>query len=765
MRDEIGSYVLREVKGNGIHIKASNGEMRIIICSREIVRVQVWRGEGPKPNPALPERSWGLPSFELKDEEDHLEITTSSIRLKLRKSPLRFDLFSRDGHPINLDADGIRFEGGVTKISRRAEEDEDFFGFGLQFHSFNHRGKLRFLKVTADPKEDNGQSHVVVPFFLSSRGYGILVNTHLYSTFQMAEEENPDTVVISTPGDSMDLFMIYGPLPRQIVARYVEITGPPAIPPKWGLGFWYRMKSGWKEDKIRHVAEEFRRRGIPCDVIGLEPSWQTHAYSCSYVWNKSDFPDPDGLIEWLHERGFRLNLWEHAYVHPSSPIYEEIKPHSADREVWGGLVPDFTADEARRVFTEYHEREFVRKGVDGFKLDECDGSDFTGGWFFPDETKFPGGLKGSEMHNIFGFLYQDAIHSVYRKANRRTYLLCRGNFTGSHRYATCAYSDLYGFREYLRALVNSGFTMTLWCPEVRKTSSAEEFIRRAQLMFLSPLAMINAWADGITPWRMGKRCEGIFRRYAEMRMRLLPYIYSAFWRAREEGVPVIRPLYLDFPDDPTTRSLDDQYMFGDSMMIAPVIQKGPRNIHLPPGRWIDFWSGDIYEGPDDIEYEVPIDLIPIFVRAGAVVPMGPTMNHIGERHEDELTLLLYPGGEGRFTLYEDDGVSFAYERGEVARTYIHHEEREWGWRLSISAADGIYAGQPASRVIRVERQGRKPVRVELDGAAVPKRGELKDELGWSYDPTTGTLKICCGRVPVTRSCEIRASFDEEGNMS
>lgn len=760
MQSDIGDYLSGEETQNGLIIKASNGRMSITVCTDRIIRIQAWRGERPGVNPVLPGRSWEVIPFDLTDEEDHVEITTAALKVRVHKSPLRVDLLSSDGSPINLDADGLSFEGGVTTVARRAEVGEDFFGFGLQFHSLNHRGKLRFLKVTADPAEDNGQSHIVVPFFLSSRGYGLLLNSHRYSTFQMAVEDAPDRIIISVPGEAIDLFLIYGPSPRKIVARYVKVTGPPAIPAKWGLGFWYRVKSGWGVEKVKRVAMEFRRRGIPCDVIGLEPSWQTHAYSCSYVWNRSDFPDPEAFIKWLHEHGFKVNLWEHAYVHPSSPIHEELKPLSADKEVWGGLVPDFTTEEARRIFTGYHERELIGKGVDGFKLDECDGSDYTGGWFFPDEANFPGGLKGSEMHNIFGFLYQEAMHSVYRRKGRRTYFLCRGNFTGSHRYATCAYSDLYGFREYVRALVNSGFSMTLWCPEVRKTESLEEFIRRFQVTFFSPLAMINAWADGVTPWGRGKRCQDIFRRYAEMRMRLLPYIYSAFWRAREEGVPVVRPLYLDFPEDPATRHVDDQYMFGDFMMVAPVIEKGVREVHLPPGRWVDFWSGEIYEGADDLEYEAPTDLLPIFVRAGAVIPMGPPMNYVGERPEDELTIVLYPGGESRFTLYEDDGISFAYERGEVARTNIHHWETEEGWRLKISAADGIYAGQPGSRTIWVERQGKgRSPRIEIDGLAVPKRRELGDEPGWSYDARSKILRIYCGRIPVTRGVEIKVRFD------
>ena len=739
---------------NGMEVETTNGRLILTFLRPKIVRVKALRkgGSEPPPNPTVPERSWPPIQLEISRSDDHISISSPELLVRIRRSPLRIDLLDPNGDPINLDLNGISFEGGVTKASRRCEEDEGFFGFGLQFYSFNHRGKLRFLKVTADPKEDNGQSHVVVPFYMSTRGYGLLLNTASYSVFELGTEERPDEVLISVPGDSIDLFLIYGPSPAEILRGYIEITGKPAMPPKWGLGFWYRVKSEWKAKRVKEVMSKFREKGIPCDVIGLEPSWQTRSYPCSFVWNEEQFPDPNSFIKWAHQNGFKLNLWEHPYVHPSSPLYEKLKPHSADKEVWGGLVPDFSQREAREIFAEYHEKELVSKGIDGFKLDECDGSDYTGGWFFPDETRFPGGLTGAQMHNVFGFLYQETIHSIYRKLGRRTLLLCRGNFTGSHRYPTCAYSDLYDLRAYLRALVNSGFTATLWCPEVRGTDSPEEFIRRFQLTFFAPVSMINAWADGITPWGKGRRAERIFKEFAELRMRLIPYIYSAFWRAREEGVPVVRPLYLDFPEDPEVRSIDDQYMFGDFIMVAPVIEGEGRYVYLPPtpGGWIDFWTGERFDGGKRIDYSCPLERMPLFVKAGALLPLGPVMSYVGEKEEDELTIRIFPGADGRFELYEDDGISFAYERGERSVTRMRYEEGTEGWRLTVSAADGIFAGQPSSREITVERPSeRQPSSVVLDGASIE---------SWSFDPDSKLLKIGCGRIPVTRSMRLEVRF-------
>jgi len=453
----LNTYEKWDVVSNHIDLRYAEGRVRVTLCTPGIMRVQAAPyGEefaddrdAPFPGPVVVKQRWKKFPFSTEDQGDRIEVQTALLRIEIGKGPFRMDVYDAEGRSINADeaggadeASGIEWgEEGVRMIRRMAPE-EQFFGFGLQFHRFGQRGAMRFLKTAADPKpaNDNGQGHVVEPFFLSTQGYGMFLNSSRYTTFDMGATSS-DRYTFGTPGTRLDVYFIYGPTPKDIVSQYTRIVGRMVLPPKWGLGFWYRMRSKppWPAEKVRAVAEEFRKREIPCDVIGLEPNWQTHSYSCSYLWNREDFPDPAGFVRGLKEQGFRLNLWEHPYVHPSSPVHDELEREGcgADRRVWEGLVPDFTLPNTRTTFKRFHRTEHVDLGVDGYKLDECDGSDFTGSWFFPDETRFPNGMTGAEMHNLFGFLYQQTMHELFEELGQRSYFLCRGNFAGAQRYATC----------------------------------------------------------------------------------------------------------------------------------------------------------------------------------------------------------------------------------------------------------------------------------------------------------------------------------------
>ena len=759
------TYKKWQAVANHLDLQYAEGRVRITLCTPEMVRIQAAPpGEQFAPDgPAIVKRRCRGGPLAVEEGEEEIKIHTASLEIKIGKNPFRLDVYDLEGHAINGDGGpGIEWDKDGVRMVWRVEPEEEFFGFGLQFHRFRQRGATRFLKTSADPtpENENGQSHVVVPFFLSTQGYGVFLNSSRYTTFDMGATSS-DRYVFGTPGDKLDAYFIYGSAPKTILSRYTTIVGRMPLPPKWGLGLWYRMRSyppeqAWPAEKVLEVAGEFRKRGIPCDVIGLEPNWQTHSYSCSYVWNREQFPDPAGFIRELKKQGFHLNLWEHAYVHSSSPIYQELEKEgcAADKKVWDGLVPDFTLPKTREIFKNFHRREHVDLGVDGYKLDECDGSDFTGGWFFPDDTRFPGGMSGAEMHNLFGFLYQQTMHELFEEPGRRTYFLCRGNFAGAQRYLSCAASDYYDLRAYVRALVNSGFTGVLWCPEVRQTQSAEEFIRRVQVMFFSPLAQVNAWADGVTPWEKGPEVERIFRSYAELRMRLIPYIYSAWWTMSQSGVPFIRPLVLDYPDDPATYDVDDQYFFGDALMIAPVLEGTERQIYLPQGKWTDFWTEEVYQGGQTIAYTAPLERIPVFVKAGAIIPMAPAMNYAGEQPMEEIEVAVYPSSDWTAsTLYEDDGETFAYRNGKWGTVRFACRQETGQVIIRLGKPRRSYPWSLQAVKFGIHGCSREPSGVQVNGRKLPRIGnDLEGTAGWRFDANRSIVWV---RVPFGKAQAIR----------
>jgi alpha-D-xyloside xylohydrolase len=625
---------------------------------------------------------------------------------------------------------------GRFRLTFPLRPDESLHGLGLQVRQVAQRGHKRFLKVNADPRDDAGNSHVPIPFLLSTAGYGVLVNTHEYTWWDLGADD-PARWWVEVPGDAAEVFIIVGDLRAQ-VREYLALTGAPALPPKWGLGFWYRPKSGWNEAEVKAVLEDFGARGIPVQVVGLEPSWQTHSYSCSYVWNRDQWPDPAEFVAWCAQRGIRVNLWEHAYVHPSSPIHDALAKEglAADRRVWDGLVPDFTLPRAREVLTDFHRREHVAIGVAGYKLDECDGSDFTGGWFFPDDARFPSGLSGAQMHNIFGFLYSRTMHELFEGRGTRSYFLCRANYAGGQAWATCNYSDLYGFDEYVRMAANSGFACSPWCPEVRDIADPGDFLRRSQVVFTSWLAMINAWASGIKPWEQGPETEAIFRRYVRLRERLLPYIYAAWQGQARTGQALNRSLAMDFQDDAASRAVDDEYLFGPWLLVAPVLSGAEREVYLPPARWRDFWTGQEYQGPTRVRYAAPLERLPMFLREGAVVAMLPEDQEAFGRWT-ALRLLCWPGPQATdYETYDDDGETTRYLQGDYCLWPVRVVRDGGQVRVGVGYPGGEAAPWLRRLTVEVVGLGGPPANVLLNGRPLPRledAGAAATTRGWAWD--------------------------------
>jgi alpha-D-xyloside xylohydrolase len=578
--------------------------------------------------------------------------------------------------------------------------NEAVYGFGLQLQSFLQRATKKRLRVNADPRMDTGDTHAPVPFYVTTRGYGVLIDTARYATVYaggktkttgrtetvpgpagVSTENLPvayrrlgmgeaSAVLVEIPeAQGVDVYVFSGPTMRAAVQRYNLFSGGGALPPRWGLGMWYRVKNDYGQADVLQLAAEFRDRKIPCDTIGLEASWETHAYSSTFAWSPK-YPDPAAMIAQLQKSGYRLNLWEHAFTHPSSPIYDALLPHSGDYEVWGGLAPDFLDPQARRIFGDYHEKNHIALGVSGYKLDECDNSDFTGNWSFPEISAFPSGADGEQMHCLFGQRYQDTLQEIFDRRKERTYGLVRSSGALAAPYPYVLYSDLYDHKEFIRGVANMGFSGLLWTPELRNAKDPEDLIRRLQSAALSPMALINAWYIKNPPWKQVERdannagrlapdwesveakCRGVM----ELRMRLIPYLHAAFVKYHREGLPPFRALVMDHPEDQATWTVDNQYMMGDSLMVAPAFAGEPeRSVYLPAGDWFDFFSGQRHTGKQRIEVRPPLEQIPLFVKSETILPLAQPALHTGDTAGLRLDVQVYGREPGAALLYEDDG--------------------------------------------------------------------------------------------------------------
>lgn len=493
--------------------------------------------------------------------------------------------------------------------------EEQIYGFGLQLNGFNQKNKELFLRVNADPTKNTGDSHAPVPFFATTKGYGIYFDTARNMEVQCgvetaAEKENVMTVQILN-AKGIDIYIIEGTDITDIVAQYNRLSGSGCEVPEWGLGVLYRCNWHYSQKRVLETAAYFRKAKIPCGILGLEPGWHTHNYPCSYEWNRELFPDPEGMVKKLKEMGFHLNLWEHAYISEDSPIYEAMKPYSGNYRVLGGLVADLAAKEGADIFAQYHKKTFTDAGIDGFKLDECDNTNIVDyGWkMFPNCSRFPSGLDGEQYHNLFGVLYMKAILKALDGNPTLSEVRSAGALCAS--YPFVLYSDLYEHKSFIRGVVNSGFSGILWSPELRHAQSQRELIRRLQTVVFSVQCLINGWYCDEVPWKQFN-CEEEVRTLLTERERQIPRLMKAFKRYKETGIPPIRALVMDYTDDPETYEIDSEYLFGEDLLVAPMtVEEDMRKVYLPAGEWGDYWTGETVPCG---WHEVETDNIPVYQR-------------------------------------------------------------------------------------------------------------------------------------------------------
>ena len=598
------------------------------------------------------------------------------------------------------------------------EKGEQLYGFGLNFKNVNQRGKIFNLHVDHYNGEDNGRTHAPVPFYVSSNGYGVLIDAARYITVYAGtgvrtDAKNPpelmdrntnkkwsahpysDAVEILVPADGAIIYVFEGPTPMQVVQRYNLMNGGGYLPPKWGLGFTQRVPTLYSQSDILKEVQQFKEHAFPLDFIGVEPGWQSMAYPCTFEWDKTRFPAPQAFIDSLSHQGIRANLWLNPYVSPVGTLYPKLKPLSGSHTVWNGIVPDITIPKTQQILKDHFFKQHLQLGVSGYKMDETDGYD---SWLWPDVASFPSGFSAEQMRQIYGLKMQQMTAGWFREVNKRTYGLTRASNAGASGMPYVIYNDYYNHKDFITALVNSSFAGVLWTPEVRASKTAEEWVRRIQSVCFSPMAMLNAWADGTKPWSFPE-VEKAVQDVAQLRMQLLPYIYNCFAQYHFEGKPPFRSMQLvdgfGFSSKITAGKLDatanpyaikkrsdikDQYMMGDHILVAPMFAgEKTRTVYFPEGKWYDFYTGDFVAENQQLVITASLEKIPLFVRDGGIIPMVPPHFHAPAPGEKLALEIRHYGNMPAITeLYDDDGISFDYEKGMNSRTKLIVSKNEKG---------------------------------------------------------------------------------------
>lgn len=735
------------------HIYFNCGSQTLVInaVAPNLIRVRM------SPTGALsPPRSWAVtqeenwPSVALTVQQhpDSTEIITDRMRVAIAHHPCRLTCFDHHDQPFAQDIEpGISWRQGAVANWKKIETDEHFYGFGERTGLLDQRSQVRTNWTTDALDYDilTDEMYQAIPFFMALRpgvGYGIFFNTTFWSQFDLGASQ-PGVWSMETRGGELDYYIIYGPEPAEILATYTQLTGRMPMPPKWALGYHQCRWSYESETEVRELAQAFRDRRIPCDVIHLDIDYM-RGYRV-FTWSPKRFPDAAQLIADLRENGFKtVTIIDPGVKYEPEgdyPVFDEGSDRdyfvrNPDGSTFHGYVwpdkavfPDFLNPDVRQWWGDWH-KTLTDIGVAGIWNDMNEpaienrpfGDDGHKIWFPLEALQGPPEERAThlEVHNLYGYQMAQSCYQGLRRhrPNQRSFVLTRSGFAGIQRWSSVWMGDNQSLWEHLEMslpmLCNMGLSGVAFvgCDigGFAGNATAELFARWMQVGMLYPLMRAHSALNTARhePWVFGDRVERICREYIELRYQLLPYLYSLFWEAATTGTPILRPLLYHFPNDPQTYHVQDQVMLGPSLMAAPVYRPGVqcRAVYLPSGVWYNWWTGEQHQGPGYILADAPLERMPMFVPAGAIVPMGPVMQYADEHPLDCLTVRVWPvlGLETlhkTFVLYEDDGQSFDYETGSRGITTYTLQQSARELVFNISARTGSWTPPPREVVIEV----------------------------------------------------------------
>ncbi|KEO81598.1 glycoside hydrolase family 31 protein [Tumebacillus flagellatus] len=645
------------------------------------------------------------------DGADAFELKTAALTVTLTKAPFAMRVTDARGRVVSEDAEnGYGWTKEHLLFTTKKSQNENFYGFGEKTGHLNKKGTLQSMwntDVYAPHVPEITELYQSIPFFLATRGdlvYGVFLDNPGKTEFDLNGE---DTYKISCHTGDLEYYFLYGPTMKDVVGQYTFLTGRMPIPPKWAIGYHQSRYSYETDLEVRELAQNFRNREIPCDVIYLDIHYMDE-YRV-FTWHPTRFPQPKKLLSDLRADGFRVVPIVDPGVKKDAKyiVYREGVTHEhfckyLEGETYHGVVwpgvsafPDFTNTATQKWWGEKHAG-MIADGIEGIWNDMNEPAIFN-------ETKTMDlevmhGNDGDpkthgELHNHYGLLMSKATYEGLKEqlGGKRPFVLTRAGYSSIQKYAAVWTGDNRSFWEHLSMsvpmILNMGLSGIAFAGAdvggFAHHSNGELLARWTQVGAFLPYFR-NHSAIGFArqePWSYGEEYEAVIKQYIEMRYVFLPHLYTLFREASVSGMPVVRPLVLEYPQDPKTHNMSDQFLFGDSILIAPIMQPDTdhRAVYLPAGTWIDYHTGEVLEGGRTILAHAPIHVMPMYVKEGAVFATGNVVPHSGVKQD--ITFHVY-AGNGSYRFYEDDAETFAYEEG--AYNLLRVEQRVEGSQLVLS---------------------------------------------------------------------------------
>ncbi len=602
-------------------------------------------------------------SWKLSEEEHSITYSNSFGSITIEKYPWRIVIKDKSGHILTQtatykDTDSTQVKFTPFSFVKRGSDNgrqinpvftiapsEMIFGCGESATSLNKVGQKVNMFVTDPQGPETDMMYKPIPFFMSNRGYGMFIHTSTPITCDFGASYIGLNKIFS--GDeNLDLFIFLG-TPKEILNEYTSLVGKPEMPPLWSFGTWMSRITYFSEKEGYEVAENIRKNRYPCDVIHFDTGWFDIDWQCDYKFSKNRFNDPQKMLSDLKKKGFHVSLWQLPYFTPKNSYFNELIEKGLYVKNANGELPyeDVVLDFSNPETVEWYQNKLaslLKMGVGAIKVDFGEGAPLNG--------IYASGKSGWYEHNLYPLRYNKAVADITKETNGENIIWARSAWAGSQRYplhwggdAATTNTGMIGTMHAGLSLGLSGFSF--WSHDMGGfvTSTPDDlYCRWLPFGFLTSHTRAHG-APPTEPWLYkNKKVQDIFRNSAEMKYRLMPYVYAQAKECTEKGLPMVRALLVEFPDDPGAWKIDDEYMFGSQILVAPMFEGGnnSRNVYLPKGKWIDFQKGDVYEGGwHNIESgKLPII---IMIKDGSAIPNIRLAQTTSEMDWNKLSIKLY----------------------------------------------------------------------------------------------------------------------------
>ena len=628
-------------------------------------------------NDALP------PQLVIVDDEHSATLTSGQLSVCVQKGETWLVEYKVGGRVITSSAwRGMGIvdtpEGRFIHEQLNLGVGECVYGLGERFSAFVKNGQVVDI-WNEDGGTSSEQAYKNIPFYLTNRGYGVFVNHPEKVSFEVASEK-VERVQFSVPGETLEYFIIYGPTPKEVLERYTALTGRPALPPAWSFGLWLSTSftTDYDEKTVTGLIQEMARRGVPLHVFHFDCFWMKEFNWCNFQWDPRCFPDPQGMLKRLKEYGLHICVWINPYIAQRSVLFDEAlaggyllkRPNG---EVWqtdqwqpGMGIVDFTNPEARKWFQD-RLRPVLDTGVDAFKTDF--------GERIPMDVVYFDGSDPLKMHNYYTYLYNKTVFDLLKevRGEGEAVVFARSATAGSQQFPVHWGGDSTATFESMAESLRGGLSLGLsgfgfWSHDIggfEQTASADVYKRWAAFGLLSSHSRLHGNSSYRVPWAYDEEAVEVLEKFTRLKCSLMPYLFGAARQAHTLGLPMLRAMLLEFPDDPACETLDRQYMLGDSLLVAPIFSHtGAVDYYVPAGRWTNLLNGNVVEGPRWVRETHNFMSLPLLARPNSVIPFGNHDDRPDYNYAEGITLQVYQLWEDEYATVEIPSLT-----GEIQATF------------------------------------------------------------------------------------------------